>query len=68
MKNIVDWLLGRRGIVKQVEMYPGKDGEWRWRLRAWNGEKVGDDYSSKEMCEKSAKAVAKQLGTPLKET
>jgi uncharacterized protein YegP (UPF0339 family) len=44
----------------QYEVFPDKAGEWRWRLRAGNGEIVAqsEGYSSKEHARDGVSTVA----------
>lgn len=45
---------------KKVEIYRDDSGDWRWRLRAGNGEIVSDSaegYSSHAYCLRRAEAL-----------
>ena len=46
----------------KFEMYTGKDGEFRWRLRATNGKIIadsGEGYVAKRDCEHGIELVKK---------
>jgi uncharacterized protein YegP (UPF0339 family) len=46
--------------MAKFEMFQDKAGEWRWRLKATNGQQIassGEGYSSKSACENGINAV-----------
>jgi uncharacterized protein YegP (UPF0339 family) len=47
--------------MSKFEIYKDRKGEFRWRLRAGNGEVIatGEGYSSKDGCKKGIKSVQK---------
>lgn len=50
----------------KVEFYKDKAGEYRWRLKAPNGEIIasGEGYTTFQNCEKGFKSVQKNCQDP----
>lgn len=54
-------------IVRQVELFEGRDGQWYWRLEARNGETLAhsEGYTRKWSAKRTARLVAQGFGAPL---
>jgi len=53
---------GRQTAMQKFEVYQDKAGEYRWRLRAANGELLAiteEGFSSKQACKVSIESVRK---------
>ena len=44
----------------KIELYQGRDGLWRWRFRAGNGEIIadsGEGYTGKRACNRAVRLI-----------
>lgn len=55
-------------MTAKIELYKDKNGEFRWRLHAANGEEFacsGEGYTSKESAKAGIEAVKKNVPTAI---
>lgn len=57
------------GVTTDVEPHWKEQTEWRWRLRAKNGEIVaqGESYTTKRACIEAIELVENSKGAPIEE-